>query len=1006
MIKKYLIENKYPILAFSIPLVIGLILSFFRFPGYDEIIYLYDSTYIYESFKNGIWIGDSGVGAHGFIFKIPVALIYFVTGPNIFVATISNVFFGALASLLMYKIFNHFINDPKLSVYSIFVVVFSYQWLQSFPTYLRDLPSAFALLLFFWYFIKKRNFFVLGLLLLLVFDSKEYVGLFIMPPIFLWIFINEFILNKSSFLKKLYAYTYKNLLLFSPTVIFVYLMFWTNLVPINDVVGSILKFKLSKKEGTKVASVMLRNHLNENKEGAIFSSNINLEKTEINDIVEPSKKTLKNSTNNDINNNVNKKTTNNIQYVKKKIQPVKKVVDTRIIEQSNTNTSATFAKNEIVKKIPSKIELSKSQSKKNSDKVIVNERTSIKPINKKSSKELNNIISDIDTLNNIADKKIKEPEKKNTITSQESTTIVDIKKTKSDSVENNKVNTFDKFEKQEKTSSKDTTNKNQIIEDKINTLTRNDSTKNASNLLVSNDTITKKSANVIANNKSKEIIAEVDTLNKKQIVKENVKTLPKSDTVKNSNSKDVISDSLIINKSITSLPVDSLAKSPNIIAKVEQKKSNDIKTNTKPKTERDLNKVNKNQKKIESSNLKNTESPVNQISSNEKTPERIESINSDISVVNTEVEKINIRYEELEQIKQEKEIKTKAIRIVQPNLISDRFNFYNYVHFYSIASANFIIALFQKILHPRVFSYISIPIFLIIISLFTVFRDIRKNFYYNSEVLFLSMFYLSYIFIYLLQNGHARYLMHLSPVIILFLLLTFKSKLFNKKFYITSITLGFTLSVMAMLFEYRDIWIKLLANILFLVLLFSYVLKIPKFNEFIKPKMRIIIFLSSMTLFTFTTAIYASYTQGQIFFYSNFGYFGEYDKVSKYINKNENYWINLWLPIEKIFTKDLNSNVEPTKFHKMIYKDFIPKKHPDMGKANRYTYSTILDPKIAQATMISKLYLIESDNEQPHINDIAEKTRLKTMMSTDWIKLDTTINFEHKKLHIFSVNWE
>ena len=60
---------------------------------------------ISELLKNGIWIGDYGVGLHGFLFKFPVALIFIILGePSVFAATLFTIFISVSFVWIFYKI--------------------------------------------------------------------------------------------------------------------------------------------------------------------------------------------------------------------------------------------------------------------------------------------------------------------------------------------------------------------------------------------------------------------------------------------------------------------------------------------------------------------------------------------------------------------------------------------------------------------------------------------------------------------------------------------------------------------------------------------------------------------------------------------------------------------------------------------------------------------------------------------------------------------------------------
>ena len=106
-------DRRFPILLLLAVLVSGLLLAIPRSAMNDEVYYLTDALEIADTLKNGEWIGNKSVGFHGFLFKIPAALLLLITGPSIFFPTFTNILFALLAIYLSYLLFLHFLESPK-----------------------------------------------------------------------------------------------------------------------------------------------------------------------------------------------------------------------------------------------------------------------------------------------------------------------------------------------------------------------------------------------------------------------------------------------------------------------------------------------------------------------------------------------------------------------------------------------------------------------------------------------------------------------------------------------------------------------------------------------------------------------------------------------------------------------------------------------------------------------------------------------------------------------------
>ena len=337
-IKKY----KYEIVLSGSIFLLGFVLSFFRWAVQDEVGYLKETMIMSEFLKHLKWFGNESVGEHGFLFKLPVSIIYLITGPNIWIATIFNVFIASLATILMYKIVNHFLKNDLYSFISTVFVFFSYYFIAVLHSYLRDVPVMFMMLVFLLALAKKKNFWLLGVLFMLVLDAKEYIAALLTPPLFLWIIIinwQKFKLNYRLPINILFQYFQ----LFIPSVLFLFLMFFTSIVPVNSFVAGILKlqainsnitdFNIDKQKsnfGTDTNRVANGFNINSGSENNDLSSS---QETELMKSIEPLKQSLEmreSST----------KRTINPKYIAESNQPsinIKKQPIPKTIQNSQTN---------------------------------------------------------------------------------------------------------------------------------------------------------------------------------------------------------------------------------------------------------------------------------------------------------------------------------------------------------------------------------------------------------------------------------------------------------------------------------------------------------------------------------------------------------------------------------------------------------------------------------------------------------------------------------------------
>ena len=226
------------IFVYSIFLIV---LSLFRHASADETYYLRETMLISELLKNGEWVGNYGVGLHGFLFKLPVALAFIILGkPSVFVATLFTIILSISSLFLFYYLIKKFFKKGNYALYATILLSVSFHFLSTSLTFLRDIPAVFSVLLFLFLFLNKSNSWKLGLSLLLLLDAKEHVFLTVAPVFGIYTVINQlYFINISSKWGKI-----KNIIIelfkgYFFSVLWILLMFTTSFIPMNMFIASI-----------------------------------------------------------------------------------------------------------------------------------------------------------------------------------------------------------------------------------------------------------------------------------------------------------------------------------------------------------------------------------------------------------------------------------------------------------------------------------------------------------------------------------------------------------------------------------------------------------------------------------------------------------------------------------------------------------------------------------------------------------------------------------------------
>ncbi|MFC2158942.1 hypothetical protein ACFLT9_14005 [Acidobacteriota bacterium] len=234
-------KNKGILLFLIAFFIVGLILSLMRYPGSDESHYMRETALITHCIQNFQWFGNELVGIHGFLFKLPAALLFLITGPSVFVATFTNIIFGLLVIFLCYQIFLKVLDSREWALAGCFLVATNVFVLRVLPTYLREFPVMFAVLLLIYSVLNKKSDIWIAFSLLLMLDAKEGVFIILLPGVLLWLLISEFKSpDRGKYIQLLLRLFKRGLIFISPALLYVLLMLYTGLIPLNVMLTSYL----------------------------------------------------------------------------------------------------------------------------------------------------------------------------------------------------------------------------------------------------------------------------------------------------------------------------------------------------------------------------------------------------------------------------------------------------------------------------------------------------------------------------------------------------------------------------------------------------------------------------------------------------------------------------------------------------------------------------------------------------------------------------------------------
>lgn len=232
----------------------GICLSLMRDARQDETIYLRDVAVMAECLRAGQWFGNEAVGLHGFLFKLPAALLFLITGRSVFVATLVTVAAACGVCVLAYRFLLRVVKSRAWAIAGTWMLAANFQFVRLTPTFTRDIPALLAVLLFVNAVMDRRNRWTIGFLLLLILDAKEYLFFMLLPSTTVWILVDEAMLRARKTVGQYVASAGARLLAaLLPATAWLVLMFCTGVVPLNMFAARVLQLTEGGRADTATA---------------------------------------------------------------------------------------------------------------------------------------------------------------------------------------------------------------------------------------------------------------------------------------------------------------------------------------------------------------------------------------------------------------------------------------------------------------------------------------------------------------------------------------------------------------------------------------------------------------------------------------------------------------------------------------------------------------------------------------------------------------------------------
>ncbi|MBN1558259.1 MAG: hypothetical protein JW951_08950 [Lentisphaerae bacterium] len=222
-------------------LLLGLGLALMRDARKDETLYLRETAIMADCLREGRWFGNEAVGVHGFLFKLPAALLFLGFGKSVYAATLVNVGLAALAVWLCFRLLRGVTGSSAWALAGACLLAGNFQFVRLMPTFTRDIPALAAVLLFLDGLLRRRNRWVMGMLLLLVLDAKEYLFFMLLPGYGLWILCDAWARRGDRPAGMLAGEVLaRGIAAVLPAAVYAVLMLCTGVIPLNMFLAKIL----------------------------------------------------------------------------------------------------------------------------------------------------------------------------------------------------------------------------------------------------------------------------------------------------------------------------------------------------------------------------------------------------------------------------------------------------------------------------------------------------------------------------------------------------------------------------------------------------------------------------------------------------------------------------------------------------------------------------------------------------------------------------------------------
>jgi hypothetical protein len=222
-------------------LALGLTLAVFRDARKDETLYLREAATMADCLREGRWFGNEAVGVHGFAFKLPAALLFLAVGNSVYAATAVTAVLATLCALLAFRVLRKILNSGPWALLGTWMLVTNFQFILLTPTFNRDIPALLSMLLLIDALLQRRSRWHIGLVLLLILDTKEYMFFMCLPAIGPWIVVEEWMhrggRSAAGIVRRVAA---RGLAAVLPAAAYAMLMVCTGLVPLNMFLAKVM----------------------------------------------------------------------------------------------------------------------------------------------------------------------------------------------------------------------------------------------------------------------------------------------------------------------------------------------------------------------------------------------------------------------------------------------------------------------------------------------------------------------------------------------------------------------------------------------------------------------------------------------------------------------------------------------------------------------------------------------------------------------------------------------